>query len=213
MKSPLNTASEAKLIRVYPCEQIIRLYQDELNIDVSNFFKNIPEVSLYECNDSKYRFYYPFSLEGDSKFYEILSTSSAEYYPGWKWENEIAKRYMSGSKKIIDIGCGDGAFLSEIKKEFSVDCYGIEFNNDAIKKCIEKGITVYNKPISQVAQEHTGAFDIASTFQVLEHISQVKDFIESKVKLVKEGGLIIIGVPYNNPYIFKIDKFHTLNLP
>jgi SAM-dependent methyltransferase len=213
MKSPLNNSSDVRLVRSFRSELIIKLYKENLGIDVSGFFQNIPEILLYECNESKYRFYYPFSIEGNSHFYEMLSTSSAAYYPGWKWENEVAKKYVKDGFRIIDVGCGDGSFLYQIKKEKQLECYGIEFNGDAIKKCIEKGITVYDKPVDIVAGEQPEIFDVATTFQVLEHISGVRSFLESKIKLVKKGGLVIIGVPYNNPYLYKFDRFHTLNLP
>ena len=41
----------------------------------------------------------------------------------------------------------------------------------------------------------------------------VRSFIESSLKLLKSGGRLIIGAPYNNPYLYVSDKYHTLNLP
>jgi hypothetical protein len=33
------------------------------------------------------------------------------------------------------------------------------------------------------------------------------------LKALKKGGKLIIGVPNSNPFLYKYDKYHTLNLP
>jgi SAM-dependent methyltransferase len=213
LKSPLSNSEEVKLVHTFPSQQIVEGYRKELGIDVSRYFLNIPEVSLFEGTDSKYRFYYPFSLEGDSAFYELLSTSPIQYYPGWKWENEVASQYIQDGMKVMDLGCGDGSFLAGMNRRKKIEGYGIEFNADAIQKARSKGVKVYDRPIEQSDPSQNGSFDLATSFQVLEHIGDVKRFLQQKVDLVKPGGLIIIGVPYNHPYLYGKDKHHVLNLP
>jgi len=48
---------------------------------------------------------------------------------------------------------------------------------------------------------------------VLEHIFHVSDFIKDCLACLKPGGILILGVPNSNPFIYRHDKFHTLNLP
>jgi 2-polyprenyl-3-methyl-5-hydroxy-6-metoxy-1,4-benzoquinol methylase len=213
LKSPLSSTEEVNLIHTYSSQEIVKGYRKELGIDVSRYFLNIPEVSLFEGVDSKYRFYFPFTLEGDSTFYKLLSTSPIQYYPGWKWENEIAAQYIDDGMKIIDLGCGDGSFLADMNKRKKIEGYGIEFNPDAIQKARSKGVKVYDMRIEQADPAQNGSFDLATSFQVLEHIGDVTRFLKQKIELVKPGGLIIIGVPYNHPFLYGKDKHHVLNLP
>jgi hypothetical protein len=97
--------------------------------------------------------------------------------------------------------------------EKSADCFVIEFNPDAIRKAEQKGLRIYSDDPLKIAKENEGRFDVVTSFQVLEHICKVRDFLENKVHMAKQGGLIIIGVPYNNPYLYKLDVHHILNLP
>lgn len=46
--------------------------------------------------------------------------------------------------KILEIGCGDGTRLSWLKENLSLDCYGIEPSQNAVKEACAKGIKVYH---------------------------------------------------------------------
>jgi SAM-dependent methyltransferase len=193
---------------------VINLYKRDFSMDIAPFFKGVDKVELYECLDSGYRFYYPLTLEGTPGFYESLIHSNYQYYPGWKWENDVASNYVQAGNKVIDVGCGNGAFLDMLsKKKPDVHRFGIEFNEEAISQATAKGLHVYSEPVQIIAAKQPGEYDVATTFQVLEHIADVSGFLKAKIELVKPGGLIIIGVPNNNPYIYRKDKYHTLNLP
>jgi SAM-dependent methyltransferase len=214
MKSPLTHTENVRLVKSYPASLVIDLYRKGLSIDISPFFRNIQKVDLFECLDSGYRFYYPLSLEGTPAFYESLINSNFQYYPGWKWENDIAAKYINPGDKLIDVGCGDGTFLAMLANvKPGVHRFGIEFNAEAIKQATAKGLHVFSEPVQVVAQRQKGEYDVATTFQVLEHIADVSGFLKAKADLVKPGGRIIIGVPHNNPYIYRKDKYHVLNLP
>src|SRR3989339_873082 len=61
------------------------------NIDVSRFFKDIPEIYIYKCLDTGYKFFYPFNTAGDDQFYQDLQQFDW-YYMKDKWENDEAMR-------------------------------------------------------------------------------------------------------------------------
>src|SRR5258708_31579546 len=121
ISSPITGKPSTKLIDKIPVGRIIDLYQQNYNIDVSRYFIGLSDVEVYECNETKFRFYYPFHLAGDAHFYEQLSTNTGiNYYPEWKFENEIASKHIPDNCRILDVGCGDGAFLSELSKRRKV---------------------------------------------------------------------------------------------
>jgi 2-polyprenyl-3-methyl-5-hydroxy-6-metoxy-1,4-benzoquinol methylase len=63
------------------------------------------------------------------------------------------------------------------------------------------------------AIENENKYDVVCSFQVLEHIANPRSYLINSLKVLKDGGKLIIAVPNNNPYIFKHDILHTLNLP
>ncbi len=211
--SPLTGINDVTELEKFDVSKIVSVYQNELKLDVSRYFKGLEHISLYKCNATGYRFYFPFFIEADSSFYEQLMLTKKQYYPGWKWENQMASGFIRENDKILDVGCGDGAFIAEISKRMKVSAEGLEFNPMAIKKAKESGLLVFPETVQGYALAKKNQYDVVTSFQVVEHIGQLKSFLSAKLDLVKPGGIMIIGVPYSNPYLYKRDKYHTLNLP
>lgn len=209
--SPI-THQPARLVEHIPVSLIEKQYQDEINMDVSAYFKGLKEVDLYECVQTGYRFFYPLTIAGDAAFYEELQQYDW-YYANWKWDYDKALPFIDEKAKVLDIGCGYGNFLKHIKKEKNCDCAGLEFNDKAIQTGRENGLTMYGESIEKHAEAHAGEYDIVCYFQVLEHIADIDSFVAASIKVLRKGGKLIICVPNNNPYWFHSFKFHSLNMP
>lgn len=211
--SPITGKNNTELTDTFLSKDIIRIYKDQLGLDVSSFFENKNEFYLFRDNDTGYRFYYPEELAGDGKFYEALQNRlGEEYYHTWKFENQLAYDEINQGDKVLDIGCGNGNFLIRAK-ERTKEVYGLELNERAAGECRKKDLEVYSELIQEHAQTHEGFYDVVCMFQVLEHIYNVKDFLDASLKVLKPGGKIIIGVPNSEPYFLGYDKYCTLNLP
>ena len=208
-RSPLTLSKNIREIDSFSVDDICNNYSD-LNIDVKRFFKN-KNVSLYKCIDTGYRFYFPYSVVGDAKFYESLSKNRVNYYSE-RWEHRRALRFINKDDYVLEIGSGFGSFLKMLKAR-NIKFKGLELNPHAVLTCIDDGLDVEQKLIQELAIDNDKRFDAVCFFQVLEHITEVHDFLKSAIKTLKTGGKLIIGVPNNNPFLFKYDKYHTLNLP
>lgn len=212
-QSPVTLSNNTALDETFRSADIIRLYRQQLDIDVSRFFAANNQFYLYRCLDTGYRFYYPKGLDGDGKFYEELQNSlGAGYYHEWKFENQFALESLADGDKILDIGCGEGKFISAIKERTS-EAYGLELNKKAVATAVAKGLNVTCQSIQDHAAEREGYYDMATMFQVLEHIHDVNGFINASLKVLKKGGKLVIGVPNSQPWFNAYDKYSTLNLP
>lgn len=211
MKSPVTHSKHVTLVAEFPAGKIIAGYQEK-GISVERFFKDVPAVGLYECEDTGYRFYYPETIFGDGQFYADLQVLDEDYYPKEKWEHGYAAGQLRPSDLVLEVGAGDGFFL-DILKNKGIQARGLELNPMAIEACRAKGLQVDGEMIQQHAQANEGKYDAVCAFQVLEHIYDVKDFLTACIKALKKGGKLIIGVPNNNPYLYKHDDWHLLNLP
>lgn len=60
--------------------------------------------------------------------------------------------------------------------------------------------------MSEAIQTHEKQFDLIVMFQVLEHISQFKEVLESLHRLLKDDGVLIVSVP-NIKSIIEQEKF------
>jgi 2-polyprenyl-3-methyl-5-hydroxy-6-metoxy-1,4-benzoquinol methylase len=194
--------------------KIIDLYKSQYKYDASRHFETINIVSIYQCLKTGFRFYYPLSIEGDDQFYsELYSNHYKDFYTNNKWEFRQAMNYVEKGMRVLDIGCGGGDFLNNVRNEKGAEVFALEKSSFAISLLREKNIAFFNQTLQEFAATTTERFDIVCAFQVLEHVGQLGQFIESAVKLLKPNGKLIIGVPNSNPYIYKKELFHTLNLP
>lgn len=214
--SPVTMNSASRLVDKFEVADIVSLYREQFNVDVRRFFSGIDSVGLYECNKTKYRFYYPFSIAGDALFYEQLQEAHQKqgltYYRGWAYDHQFAYDHIASGEHVLDIGCGSGNFL-EKAREKTPFVYGLEFNDMAIQACLKKGFTVQNQTIEEHARAAAEKYDVVCAFQVLEHVSNVKSFLDGAIQVLKPGGKLIIGVPNNEPFYVHYSKYDTLNLP
>ncbi len=211
MFSPI-TGKKADVVDSLAVDPIILGYKQRHGVDVSSYFMNMMALPVYECVDTKLRFFYPDSLAGDGAFYSALGQES-DYYNEWKPEYEQAFNIISPNSKVLDIGCGKGAFIEKLQIEKECSVMGLEYNHTAYAVLQSKKIPASMESIEGFSENNAEKYDAVTFFQVLEHIFPVKSFLESAVKCLKKNGLLIIGVPNNDPYLLGHDKYNWLNLP
>jgi len=208
--SPLTKNNKTTKIKSISSEFISSVYKGGFEIDTNSFFEGIESVELYECNETGYKFFYPYNVAGDGKFYEDLQKFEWYYMP-WKWEHQQTASLLKPGMKVLEVGCAEGAFLSKIKIDFNVDCVGLELNESACESAKSRGLDVNLETIQAFSENHIEEFDVVCSFQVLEHISDVYSFIEAMTKTLKKGGKLIIGVPNDDSFYGKLES--VLNMP
>jgi 2-polyprenyl-3-methyl-5-hydroxy-6-metoxy-1,4-benzoquinol methylase len=193
-----------------PKNLLVQGYKEQLNINIDSIVSSIDKISVYKCQKSGYQFYYPFEITGDSKFYEELQNIEWYYMP-WKWEHKVCDKLIKENSKILEVGCGKGDFLKQVNLQHQdVKCVGLELNKSSVYSADK--LEILNKSIEDFSVSNEGKFDIVCSFQVLEHISFVKSFLQAKIRCLKDNGLLVISVPNNDSFI-KYDKINVLNMP
>lgn len=208
--SPISKTNNVVFLKKIDSREIIKLYREILEIDVSEYFREVSAVQIYQCLDTGYKFYYPFNLEGDSQLYEQLSLIP-RFYLDWKWDYEVAEKLIEAGSSVLEIGSGKGAFIEYLHKK-GIDSTGLEINRQSLAEAKEKGLNLISQTIQEHAAEKPGYYDVVCYFQVLEHIADVHGFVEASIKALKVGGKLIVCVPNNDSFI-KYDKFLPTNMP
>jgi 2-polyprenyl-3-methyl-5-hydroxy-6-metoxy-1,4-benzoquinol methylase len=197
MPCPLAADAPAIFIETRSTAHIAGLYIRDLNYDPTPDFNGLPEIALYECEATGYRFFYPFTLEGKECLYRAIEHFDWCYEEG-KWEHEITANAVPETASVLDVGCGRGAFLSKVR---APDKIGIELNKSAAAFARKRGIAVVESLIGDHAKERPNAYDIITSFQVLEHIADPLPFLHDCLTALKPGGQLIIAVPNNDAFI------------
>jgi 2-polyprenyl-3-methyl-5-hydroxy-6-metoxy-1,4-benzoquinol methylase len=197
--SPLTNKDTVSLIKTWDTKKIIEAYKHNYNYDPSRFFSETNKIYQYKCNETGYVFFHPV-IEGDSDFYSHFQQFDWYYNP-WKWEHQQIVPLLTPGVSLLEIGCGKGDFISKIANKYGVETVGLELNQQAVRDAEKKGISILNLPLSELKKDHKNAFDIVCSFQVLEHVSDVRSFIEDSLECLKIGGYMIISVPNNKSFI------------
>jgi 2-polyprenyl-3-methyl-5-hydroxy-6-metoxy-1,4-benzoquinol methylase len=94
---------------------------------------------------------------------------------------------------LLDIGCGTGAFLHTMKSA-GWQVRGLEPDAGARAKAAELyGLSV--APVDQLFSLPSGSFDVITMWHVLEHVHELKAYIDQCKKLLVPGGTLVIAVP------------------
>lgn len=107
--------------------------------------------------------------------------------------NLIQKATGLKTGKILDIGAGTGAFLSEMKKNDWI-VRGLEPDEDA-RKIAEKDYGIDLSDIKELQGLEPSSFDAITLWHVLEHIHDLKSSVIQLKILLKEKGKLFIAVP------------------
>lgn len=209
MKSPILFNGKVTLVNEINVTKIIEAYQNNYKIDVSTYFNNLNTISLYKCIDSGLFFFYPFNITGDTKFYEQLQEFDW-YYMDWKWEHEVALCYITDKMSVLEIGCAKGTFLNKLSTN-NVFSFGLELNEKAATTCKNIGLTVFSQTIQEHAVQFSEKYDVVCSFQVMEHISSIREVLIDSIAVLKKGGKLIISVPNNDSFLGL--SINYLNLP
>lgn len=117
-------------------------------------------------------------------------------------------------RSICDIGAGHGLFLEELRKNIpEANFFAIEPDSTSAQICREKGITTLVTTSENAAEWHN-KFDFVICSEVIEHVQNVKEFIESLYALLKPGGYCLItGLGYEGFDILTLQEKSTAVSP
>ncbi len=108
---------------------------------------------------------------------------------------DFVHAYSLQNKKVIEIGCGKGEFLS-LMKDTGTDAYGIEYADDSVKHCKENGLQVSKFYIEDKSDQLPyGPFDCFFIMNFFEHLPDPNATLQSLHSNLKDDGIGIIEVP------------------
>lgn len=154
-------------------------------------------VTLAECTKCGFGRFAPVVI-GTPGFYEIISAK--DYYNAAKWEFSNAADDLKefGAKRILDVGCGSGRFLDNLRNKLrGTELYGYDLNEGLMSQLSERGFGTLPSDPDRFEEKLAGQppFDAICMLQVLEHVSNPVEFLTKFIHLLKPGGLLIVTTP------------------
>ncbi len=156
-----------------------------------------------------YRNYLPTNAEEISKWKTMMKpvyTKSADL---------IESRIRAGRGKLLDIGCGYGFFLQEMKSR-GWDVTGIELSRKGREYALDKmDVKVYSEALENISFSEC-MFDVVTFIYVIEHMPDPVGLLMEVKRILKPNGLVLLRWPHSTPIVKilgpmarKLDLYHT----
>lgn len=99
------------------------------------------------------------------------------------------------SEPVLDVGTSSGTNLRMLRDLGFADRTGLDFSDEAIRWCAEKGLgTVYRGDITQMPFSD-GAFSLVLATDVIEHVDDDFTALSEVYRVLKPGSTALITVP------------------
>lgn len=171
------------------------------------------EKVLYRCTNccviwhdregKDFRQYY----ESEAYRMELEGTSAIDDFYKAHDRESLEKLTYTGTdiyrnKKVMDVGCGGGAFLDNISGAAD-EVIGIEPTLHYRQAIKARGYQAFAY-MSDAMDVYKGRTDIITSFDVIEHVENPLEFLTEIYELLSPGGKAYIGTPTDAPVMRKI---------
>lgn len=145
-----------------------------------------PEQKEFSYDD----YYHEEALDVPEFVYQRLDEIIAEFAPFRK------------NNRLLDVGCGAGAFLSRADKtEWEVEA--VEVSRSSVEIVREKGLKVFHGTLDE-ANYPDDHFDVVVSIEVIEHIPDPEPVIKEISRILRPGGLFWGTTPHGRGISSKI---------
>ena len=116
------------------------------------------------------------STEGDPRYFQF-----------YKNLEQLMKQHVSG-RKILDVGCGDGTFLSTLSDEWSK--HGVEPSVSGAELARLRNLDVTCGTLD--ATRNAYEVDLICALDVIEHVVDPHSFMEALKRQLRNGGALLL---------------------
>jgi len=147
-------------------------------VDLSEYYKSESYISHTDSKKSLF-----------DKIYQTVKAYTL------KQKVALLNSFQTSHKTVLDVGAGTGDFLKKCK-ENHWKVFGVEPNKDA-RDLAEKKEIFLKTSLEDFSNQK---FDVITLWHVLEHVENLKEYIVTLEKLLKEKGTLVIAVPNFKSY-------------
>ncbi len=128
-----------------------------------------------------------------------------------KLEHRVILDLIDQGSSVLDLGCCDGELLSLLIREKNAGAHGIEINEQAIYRCVARGVSVSHQDIDNGLSEYADeSFDYVILNQSLQQVKKPDNVLKEALRVGKE---VIIGFPNFAHYETRIQIFFKGKTP
>ncbi|MHA2024159.1 MAG: class I SAM-dependent methyltransferase, partial [Candidatus Thorarchaeota archaeon] len=134
------------------------------------------------------------------QYYEELGVTHKTTYQRYI---KLMIPHIPKGAKVLDVGCGDGAFLAYLKRK-GYDPTGVDIAESAVKRAEKiSGCPVFQAEADNLTMFEDETFDCLVSSEVLEHVFSPYNTLREFNRVLKDSGTLIITTP-NSHFLARV---------
>jgi len=126
-------------------------------------------------------------------------------------EDSLIFDFIRPNASVLDLGCGDGTLLASLMKEKKCRVQGIEIDEQAVYKCVAKGVNVLHGDIDSDLPDYADrSFDYVVLNQSFQQVKKPDLVLRESLRVGRE---VIVSFPNFVHYSARIQLFFRGRTP
>lgn len=142
----------------------------------SPIFEQAKIINLYKESSCNYDDQIPFAAKTYLKIFKRV------------------RNLLPEKPNVLEVGCGNGFFLNELRKKGIKDVRGVEPSLEMVSKATEELKPMIKIDIFKKNQFPKNFFDTICCFHTLDHMIDPSEFVSESFRLLKKNGIAIVVV-------------------
>ena len=90
--------------------------------------------------------------------------------------------------RVLDLGCGNGAFLSLLQSQRGCTGYGVEIDDANVLACVQRGVSVIQLNLEQgLSMFDDQSFDVVLQIDTLQHLRNAETMLRETARVGRMG--------------------------
>ena len=113
--------------------------------------------------------------------------------PKLRPDQKVIVEIVTPGASVLDLGCGRGELLAALAEQKQAKGQGIEIDDDAILRCVSKGLNVFHDDIDRGLPEYGDrSFDFVILDQTFQQVKKPDEVLKESLRV---GTRVIVGFP------------------